>query len=385
MTRWIDILQSQLQEFADVPIYPTDEVLAAPAGALFRGGPHWPDFNLQTTARHCRGLVATPVDVEPSTRKPEKTIEVGVWCGPIVTHFGHMIADFGMRIAQSAYLHPDLPLVFSGPPSSRKEFNLPGFVSSILKALGADPSRVIVVTEPIMVRRLLVYPQAERMNGGGPTATHLHLMDYVRKDCPSSSLINTIYVSRSRYLAGGIAGEWYINRAMNDAGVFVLAPELVPLQLQLQLLGSAKRIIFSEGSAVHTLQLLGTVDADITVICRRPNARIAEASLLPRARSVEYIDCVRRNIFGLRPSGHKHESRGISFLKKGTLRKRLSDIVPPLRDHWDNDRFFAAQVDDVHRWVQAMVHSQEEAQMVLEGLQVIGVPIPDDLTRQLKT
>src|SRR6187551_2842612 len=94
--------------FTDVVVGHTEASLQGPFGTKFRGGPRWPDFNKQVLSRHCRGMKPIPSDEEPTAdRRPVTTLEKGVWCGPIVDHYGHQIADFGMRIAYSANFSAD--------------------------------------------------------------------------------------------------------------------------------------------------------------------------------------------------------------------------------------------------------------------------------------
>lgn len=383
--QWLEELRSNRLTFSNVPVGPIEEVLAAPAGSLSRCGPKWPDFENQIEARHCRGREIRAVDDVPEFKNSNSypVINEAIWCGPVVSHFGHMIADFGMRIAQSAALTPNVPLLFAVGSKASKVNQVPSYFFAMLDHFNIDHARAIFIDKPVHVKSLHVYPQAERMNGGAPTSTHLHFMDSLSSAPPLHGDIRTVYVSRSRYLYGGIAGESYINRCLTDAGVLVICPEVAPLGLQLEIIRRAKNLIFAEGSAVHALQLQGTIHADVTIVCRRPKARIAEASISPRARSLNYADCVRRNIFGLRRSGHNHESKGITFHKKGTLRKIFSDIVPEVRQYWDNDHFLQEQIKDIHRWCDLITNSGDrhpnEREEIRRHLGVIDIPVPDCL------
>ena len=159
-----------MQVFRDILVMPTQDLLngmgkAVRSGGrgIYRGGPVWPRFALQIRARHCRGLVPIPCDRRPRvTGEAARIVEAGVWCGPASPHFGHMIADFGMRIAQGAH-RTDLPLVFSVGPESQPDPR--PFFHDILRHLGVPESRVMLIREPTRFGTLHVPAQAERIRG----------------------------------------------------------------------------------------------------------------------------------------------------------------------------------------------------------------------------
>ena len=81
-------------------------------------------------------------------------------------------------------------------------------------------------------------------------------------------------------MAGWVAGAMGPARRHISDGVYVR------FQTQLQLYRRARVVIFSEGSAVHALQLLGHLDCDVVILVRRPGNQLAAASLEPRVRSL---------------------------------------------------------------------------------------------------
>ena len=206
--------------FRNIIVHPTQE-MRDPDGAFFRGGPDWPRFNAQTFARHCWGTIPRAIDrpplpcrpdwpyfdpqflplfwphlgIDPHLSPPELDAELarlaathaplphqvlaaqdsGFWCGPISLHFGHMVADFSMRIAASSRSDPAAPLVFSLPPL--REPDPPPFFWQIIDHLGVERARVLLLRQPTRFRRLYVLPQAERPFGGGPNRRHLDVLD----------------------------------------------------------------------------------------------------------------------------------------------------------------------------------------------------------------
>ena len=303
-------LQDQVKTFADVFVHPTQEMLRHPAGAFFRGGPQWPHFETQVYARHCWHRIPRPVDSRPlPCDGPVDIVDRGIWCGPISYHFGHMVADFGMRIAASSLLDETTPLVFSIWDDPKAE--APPFFWQIIDHLAIDRSRILFVREPMRFGRLLVLPQAERRFGSGPSRPHLRLMDAITAPpFRADQDLEYVFVSRARWPKGRFAGESYLDDVLAAAGVTVFHPESADLHTQLRLYRRARCLIFSEGSALHALQLLGRVDAEIVILARRPWARMTAVALRPRVRRLWHIRAARGFIYGLLPSGHRQEPAG---------------------------------------------------------------------------
>lgn len=363
--------------FRDVVVAPTQEVLKSPAGAFFRGGPVWPHWSRQIVARQCHGIVPIPRDEPPwRVAAPAETRDAGIWCGPICWHYGHTVADFGMRVAASVAAFPDdrTPLVFSAWEDAAMHPS--PFFWEMLDHLGVGRGRVLLVREPVRFRTLHVLPQSERRWGGGPSRSHLDRMDAstgdaasVRKDVPQ------LYVSRAALSTGRLAGEAYLERALDALGVRVLRPETIALAEQIALYRRAASLVFAEGSAVHTLQLLGRLGADVAVLTRRPWARMARSSLAPRARNLRYLDALRGIVYGRRASGQRYQVRGISVLDGPALIGRFAAVGVPLAESWDAAAFAAQRDADIASW---MDHTRSLA------LHPKAIATAEDCLRRLK-
>lgn len=339
--------------FRGVIVYPSQEVLRhLSGGAFFRGGPDWPHFAAQIYARHCWRLIPRPVDAKPHPMdQAAEAADCGIWCGPVSNHFGHMIADFGMRILASSRLDATTPLVFSIWDAAGSE--PPAFFWQIVDHFGVDRRRVMLVRRPTRFARLAVVPQAERRFGGGPSRQHLREMDALaaaRAARPGRD-VGTVFVSRGRWPMGRFAGESYLDRVLAAAGVTVLHPETVDLQVQLQLYRSARRLIFSEGSALHALQLLGHVDVGVAVLARRPAARTAAAALRPRVRSLRYIEATRGVVHGVTASGRPQEPAGISVLNEARLLAGLASVGVDVAPLWEPSRYAECRDAELAAWI----------------------------------
>ncbi len=279
------------ETFRDVVVVPYSDLLDRwRDGEIHRGGPIWPDWEAQVAARHGRG--GRPIDVRPAD--PEGPISVAgpmAWGGAIVDAFGHQVADFSARLLATVQARPDLPIAFASRPDLGYVdlASAPGYFRSILEWFGVTPDRVRIITTPTRATELFVAPQAEQLGGPGPEAGYLDALDALADERlgPAGRDPRMLYVSRAA-MEARFAGEPYLETVLGAAGVRVLRPESLPLTAQLQDYRAAADIVFAEGSALHALQLLGHVGADVGVLERRPGTRLAEASLRPRVRDLTY-------------------------------------------------------------------------------------------------
>jgi Glycosyltransferase 61 len=367
-----------VRTFRNIVVYPTQELLRHLAGgAFFRGGPDWPHFAVQIYARHCWNLIPRPVDSRPHrTESASDRIERGIWCGPVSNHFGHMVADFGMRIAASSRLDPVTPLVFSIAPNAPEP--LP-FFWQILDHFGVERSRVLLLRRPTRFDELLVAPQAERRFGGRPSDRHLRIMDMLTASDPPpvSPVGERIFVSRGCWPHGRFAGETYLDEVFTAAGVTVFHPETVDLRTQLRVYRGARSLIFSEGSALHALQLLGHVAADVTVLARRPRERIAASSLRPRVRSLSYIPAARGVIYGVGRTGRPQQPAGISVIDENACLTGLRRLGLDLGRIWEPRRYAESRDTEIAAWIAyrlaTATHPGERA-MIERRLHALGLP-----------
>ncbi|WP_176225085.1 glycosyltransferase 61 family protein [Methylomagnum ishizawai] len=346
----------RLQYFDDVPIMPYTRLLGG--GSPHEGGPVWPDWERQTTARHCRK--GQPCDHPPIILPIEDILaEPVAWAGPIVPHFGHQLAEFSLRILPTLAEWPDAVFAFAANPP-RKITSLataPGFFREILAWFGVAPERTRVLVKPTLAARLRVAPQAEQLGRIGPAPDYLDLLDTLtRKRLGRPGRRGRLYVSRAGQSAR-FAGERYLETALAAAGVAVFRPERVALAQQLRRYAVAEHVIFAEGSALHGTQLLGRALGRVSVLCRRPSSRLAEVFVQARAQSLEYLDCGAQLIYGLDATGRIADSRALTVLDEALLLDRLEWLGIPLRRYWDSAQYQAACADDIREWLVSFAQS----------------------------
>lgn len=119
------------------------------------------------------------------------------------------------------------------------------------------------------VERLSVVGQGEQF-GGAAEDWYLDQLDALMRERPISlARQEAIYVSRAGMRFGKIAGEAYIEQLVASSGIRVVRPETLTLEDQLCAYRSADLLIFAEGSALHSLGLLGRGLAKVAVVKRR--------------------------------------------------------------------------------------------------------------------
>jgi hypothetical protein len=132
----------------------------------------------------------------------------------------------------------------------------------------------------------------------------------------------------------------------------VLRPELLPLHEQLLHYCSAEHLIFTEGSALNGLLLLGRSTGDLTFIQRRPKLGFTRASYERRARRVEYLNLLVGLVHGLRYNGRDRLHEAISLFDEEAMVSYLRTIDPRLVPLWDSARYREARDRDIRRWIE---------------------------------
>lgn len=378
-----------METFSEVVVVPFSELLWNGENyGVHRGGPMWPDWAQQRSARHLRR--AAPADELPKHSHPEKVLNQALfWAGPIAKHFGHMIADFGMRIIPTLQARPEAVFLTSSGTNAgvASEADIPEAYWAMMSWFGVTRDRVLFVDRPVLVRELSVAPQSEQVGWPGPTEQHLDAMDALVAERRPTSRSRTVYVSRAGMQAR-MAGEAYLENRLRDYGVCVLRPEAIPLGDQLSLYLAADQLIFAEGSAVHALQLLGRLDAPVHIIERRPGWNIARASIEPRTPVLTYHDAGRNLIHGRLPFGGPALHAALMIADEEQVLAAFDTAHVHLRPRWDSTQFQEACTADVIQWLERERWNRTpgNAEDVLASLADAGLaflaPVFDDPIQQ---
>lgn len=337
--------------FADVPVMPLQAFRAHDP----QGGPVWPDFDRQTTARFCREA-GVPVDVPPTLEPCRFEIEEdAIWGGYIHPHFGHLISEHLTRILPSILARPDDVVLFI-LERDRAADSVPTFFYDILNWYGVPRERTRIITQPALVRRLSVVPQGEVLWGKSPDASYLDILDALpARNGISPVPGDIVYVSRSGLVTqgqGSHLGEGYLIQLLQELGVAILDPARLSLCEQLEHYAGAKTLIFAEGSAMHGRQLLGRVKQDLYVLKRRVR-KLARPMLRPRVKSLAYVNA-NGGILRVRDRADKgFPHRNAVFYRTEPLLGCFDMMGLNVRGIWKQDDYLAAALSDAAQWEKA--------------------------------
>lgn len=199
-----------------------------------------------------------------------------LYAGVLFNHFGHFLLESLGRLWAVAAAEYNIPVVFL-PMWGVADLSDPNhYMSATLAELGVSPDRIRVLTTPQRFSNLLVPPQLYGFyHMREPDARILEFFarawreDELEPDPDAEN--SMLYVSRSRIdiRLGRIAGEQQFEAYLRTQGYEVMYPETLPFPEQIRRYRRAKRIIFCEGSAVHSAVLYRKTRAKIGVILRR--------------------------------------------------------------------------------------------------------------------
>lgn len=229
-----------------------------------------------------------------------------VYGGPIISNFGHFLAECIHRCWAYEFTEEKLELkvnkVLFIPQTNRsfswlqaQKYQLPPVYLEILNYLGIPSNKVQCVFTPKTLKNLIVPQQASIFRSKQPiTETYLQFLDRCEvrnQTVVHQPLYKKMYVSR-RYFAlrGAYAGESYIEDFLQKNGFHIYYPEQHSISSQLSMYKGAEEIIFAEGAALHVLELLGHLDAHISVISRRSlSSDIFKPLLSSRVKSLSIM------------------------------------------------------------------------------------------------
>ena len=259
----------------------------------------------------------------------EFVAEPTMFAGPYFNHFGHMASE-GIHRLWPVLVFPelrDIQVVYQLGRS--KEAEIEPWFRQLIALFGIVPERVTFLSRSTMYAELHV-PQQGRVLGGAVMLDGYLDLFPLHPIARSAEASDRLYVSRRRHMhSGTYLGETFVETALANAGFEIVYPETLPLQAVLERLANASLIVFSEGSAIHNLELCGRIDARIFVIGRRPGTGGRFAGTLD-------VACDEWDIFASgnerivldwdQKAGRAHSSNFCTFLDLRALMGALADF-----------------------------------------------------------
>jgi len=324
------------------------------------GGPNWPEWSNSAAYRVFRG--PRPIDTPPAwAESAEEVTERSFWIGPVVDHFGHAIADFYTRIMPALASCKNCPLVFAAhrqrPIAGYRDS--PRVFQAILKWYDVPPSQVHIVNKPTLFRELSTVAQPERTGHylSTPHPEYLSaLTEQAHRRFGRPRRRGAIFVSRANFPAR-FAGESYLERCFAAAGARAMRPENHSLPDQLSEYWHAEKLIFSEGSAVHGLQLLGADLPELTVLGRRAKGNwwSMQRPLWARTHSARYVRVARNNFTPVDCTGREVLAGALAEIDVDALHGGLRASGVDIRPYWNQGDFDQACSVDLDEFMRQMI------------------------------
>jgi hypothetical protein len=265
----------------------------------FIGGPVLPDTADNQKLRHHRwGRVAD------SARSDEiYNAVVGgdvAYGGAIIHHYGHMVAEAIHRIVPARMFYGSNKFLFVsalGDRSLNEYPKFPGYIKDMLRFLEIHEDNIAVINENSTIENLMLVEQGCSIG----STTNEQYLDIMREfsdrrlcELHSETLPSKrVYVCGKKDGGGIILGETYLQSIIEQAGFWVFRPEEHPFSFQLYVYSQAEMLIFSEGSAVHTVAVLGREAlGNVSLLVRRPGAAgTFRNGLIGRCKSLQTGIC----------------------------------------------------------------------------------------------
>ena len=210
----------------------------------------------------------TPADPEHFADAP-LIPGAAVYAGPFMNHFGHMVAD-GMHRLWAVTVYPELrdaAIVFQVKPG--RNYTTPPWFLDILAIFGISPAQILPISGPTRFERLYI-PRQGRVLGGKTLIENYAKLFPIRPLVPEQGSAAKLYISRLKHRhTGSYLGETLIETLLARSGFEIVTPEETSLDALLRKFVGAELIVFSEGSAIHNLELTGRIAARAFVIGRR--------------------------------------------------------------------------------------------------------------------
>jgi hypothetical protein len=239
-----------------------------------------------------------------------------------MNHFGHFMAECVHRIAIGQALDADRPWLFVSGRDRAAAESPPPFARETLELLGVALDTAWFVTRPTQVEDLLVAEQGSDLMGG-PKPGYLSLLGnavHHRLDerFGNQSRSAKVYVSRTGLgvLSGRLLAETYLEQQLASEGFEIFHPERHSIAEQLDCYRKAQVLVFSEGSAVHGVELLGQSLGQVVLLNRRQPMH--SACIAPvRARARQLLTITSNLPIGTplqTDDGRERRSRGLAVL-----------------------------------------------------------------------
>ena len=267
-----------------------------------------------------REVIENPETVDLTRGAPtERLTGTWVYLGVLRPHFGHFLLESLSRAWYLVNLDPSVRILLHSDRETR-EFR--SHVIAILNTLSIDPARVLIIEQDLRVEELIIpSPQFWLRRKASPG--FCRVFDYmrdelVRRGNSGDNLPRKVYLTRRQYdpkfehkLARSRVSEAKLRRLeskvrrsttneeeaealFSSHGFQIIAPETLPFDQQIVLVGHATHVAGIAGSAMHMILANNNPDAKLIELSSR---QIFNQMLIEGIRGVEahHIHCAEES------------------------------------------------------------------------------------------
>jgi capsular polysaccharide biosynthesis protein len=264
-------------------------------GVVQRGPPH--------------EVIETPTAVDSAqVASAERLTGTSVYLGILRPHFGHFLLETMSRAWYLVNLDTKVRIVLHSDRVDNQEIEVRNYFQTMLQALSIDPQRLLIANRDLRVEELIIpTPQFWLRSKASPG--FCLVFDRVREKLsrqgyPGGDFPNKVYLTRRQY--DSIFGHRVRQPGISDAklrrlnsklrrtpsnereveavfaarGFDIVAPETLPFEQQIMLIGNATHIAGRAGSAMHMILFNNKPDAKVIELTARniPNQILVEGA-----------------------------------------------------------------------------------------------------------
>jgi len=221
-----------------------------------------------------------------------------VYLGYLRKHFGHFLLESISRLWAVLKLGPDINVIVHGDEDLNA---LPSYIKFIFSLLDLDINRITLATRTMVFENLL-FPESEFEIRWKGSASYAHLFSELHarsaRIYPHHVTPNRVYLTRRQLKTKKdwarmkqVENEEEIENLFASRGFEIVAPETLPLHMQIATIGRARQIAGLKGSALHMGLFSQQPKARLIQLCHQPAGNQAIVNGIKKNLEAHDIGC----------------------------------------------------------------------------------------------
>lgn len=246
--------------------------LSAPSGVITSTGADVPEGALWRNMRR----INMPFERPPKVERLEGR---WLWGGVMWRNFAHFVVESPGRLWGYDTMPGGVDGILFVPRRPREDPDLTGFRADFFAAMGLGDVPIRVAHKPTEVAELVVPGQGFGL--GAITDGTQIFRDFMHRRfgagiAPEGG--EKLYISRALLgpSRGSLLGEERVEKLMRAEGFDVFHPERHTIPQQIARYKAARKIVASEGSALHLYAFCGGPQTEVAILCRRRSGSTAQ-------------------------------------------------------------------------------------------------------------